>query len=249
MKAILLNSGLGSRMGDLTKNKPKCLIEIRTEETILSHQLKSLINCGIKQVIVTTGPSGDFEKQIKEYIQDKFPKLEVDYVLDSTGSATNYIYTLWLTRHLINDEIILMHGDVVYDEKALKNLLSSEHQNAAILNNLVEPPIKDFKGKIENGCISEISVNVFGENCFFLLPVYKLSEESFKIWLNEMEKFIKKNEVKVYAENAFNVISNQVNLKPVYYNGFAMEIDDATDLEIARNYFKKEGSNDETVIY
>ena len=42
MKALILNSGLGTRMGVLTSEHPKCMTEISTNETILSHQLKQI---------------------------------------------------------------------------------------------------------------------------------------------------------------------------------------------------------------
>ncbi len=40
MKAIILNSGLGHRMGVITKEHPKCMTEISHRETILSRQLR-----------------------------------------------------------------------------------------------------------------------------------------------------------------------------------------------------------------
>ena len=38
MKALILNSGLGSRMGALTSEHPKCMTELNPKETILSRQ-------------------------------------------------------------------------------------------------------------------------------------------------------------------------------------------------------------------
>ena len=55
MKALILNSGLGSRMGVLTSEHPKCMIEISARETILSHQLKLLVDAGIEEVVMTVG--------------------------------------------------------------------------------------------------------------------------------------------------------------------------------------------------
>ena len=36
MKAIILNSGMGSRLGDLTKNNPKSMVHLNENETIFS---------------------------------------------------------------------------------------------------------------------------------------------------------------------------------------------------------------------
>ena len=55
MKALILNSGMGSRMGVLTSEHPKCMTEISNKETILSRQLHALVEAGIEDVIITTG--------------------------------------------------------------------------------------------------------------------------------------------------------------------------------------------------
>ena len=55
MKALILNSGMGSRMGVLTAEQPKCMTEISGKETILSRQLRQLAEAGIDEVVMTTG--------------------------------------------------------------------------------------------------------------------------------------------------------------------------------------------------
>ena len=55
MKALILNSGLGSRMGVLTSEHPKCMTEISPRETILSRQLRQIAEAGIRDVVITTG--------------------------------------------------------------------------------------------------------------------------------------------------------------------------------------------------
>ena len=61
MKALIYNSGLGKRMGDLTKNSPKSMVKLKNGETIFHRQLRLLNNCGIKDIVVTTGP---FKEQV-----------------------------------------------------------------------------------------------------------------------------------------------------------------------------------------
>ncbi len=56
MKAVIFNSGLGSRMGELTKDKPKCMLELYNGETIFQRQIRILSECGIKDFVITTGP-------------------------------------------------------------------------------------------------------------------------------------------------------------------------------------------------
>ena len=53
MKAVILNSGLGTRMGELTKEHPKCMTEIAPGETIVSRQLRLLSEAGIQEIVMT----------------------------------------------------------------------------------------------------------------------------------------------------------------------------------------------------
>ena len=52
MKALILNSGLGRRMGVLTSEHPKCMTEISAKDTILSRQLRLIAEAGIDDVLV-----------------------------------------------------------------------------------------------------------------------------------------------------------------------------------------------------
>ncbi|MFX1588654.1 MAG: sugar phosphate nucleotidyltransferase, partial [Promethearchaeota archaeon] len=76
MKVIILNAGIGKRFGDLTKNKPKCLIKITKKETILDLQLKTLIECNFIDIVMLTGP---FEDMIKNHVNENYPILNVQY--------------------------------------------------------------------------------------------------------------------------------------------------------------------------
>ena len=91
MKAIILNSGLGKRMGPLSRHNPKCLIEISQDETILSRQIRILSQNGINSIIMTTGP---FENKIKKYVAQHFPSLNIEYVKNPKYATTNYLYSL-----------------------------------------------------------------------------------------------------------------------------------------------------------
>ena len=62
------------------------------------------------------------------------------------------------------------------------------------------------------------------------------------VWMNEIENYIKKEKVNLYGEDAFNTISDKINLLPMFSNDFCMEIDNQKDLFKARKYFRENGS-------
>ena len=232
MKALILNSGIGKRMGALTKYKPKCLVQLRDQETILYRQLKALLEQGIMEIIITTGP---YEEQIKDYVKKTFPQLSVLYVFNPLYLTTNYIYSMLLAGNLLDDDIILMHGDLVFQDDLLEKTIHSPHANTVLVNLNVPLPEKDFKGRVEEGRVKEISVNISGDNCFFLIPLYKVSRQLCEKWLEEMKEFKQQGNLKVYAEEALNNILNKYPLYPVHFHReLCSEIDDLEDLKAVR---------------
>ncbi|MCK4429507.1 MAG: phosphocholine cytidylyltransferase family protein [Candidatus Aenigmarchaeota archaeon] len=236
MKAIILNSGEGKRLKPITEKIPKCLVKVNGK-TILDYQLENLVNCGIKEIIITTGP---FENLIKKRIKQKYPDLNIKYVNNPKYSSTNYIYSLWLTKEMINNSIILLHGDLIFDAILLKKLIGSKYDNCVLINENIKPPEKDFKGVIENEKVKKIGISFFGDNAFFLAPLYKFSKLDFIKWLNEIDIFIKEGKTKCYAEDAFNNISEKIQLFPLFYDKeVCMEIDDYNDIKIAKRNLSK----------
>jgi phosphoenolpyruvate phosphomutase len=231
VKALILASGKGERLYPVTKEIPKPLAEIRNR-AILGIQLDNLIGCGIKDVIITTG---FFEAKIKEYIEERFPDINVSYVHNPRYNSTNYIYSMWLTKEFIDDDIILLHGDLLFEKKLLERIID-EKGNRVLVNKKIEVPEKDFKAVIVNDRVIKIGIEFIGKNAFACLPMYKFSKSDFLFWLNECEQYIGKREVNIYAENVFNNISDELLLYPLYFNNeLCMEIDTKEELEIARN--------------
>lgn len=234
MKAVLLNSGVGRRLASFTREAPKCLVSLGSK-VLLEHQLDNFLKVGITDFLITTG---FFEDKINNLIQQKYSNLSVTYVKSDRPEDTNYIYSLWLARKYLNDDFFLVHGDLVFDHSLLEKLFEINNVSCALVNRAVELPEKDFKARIVDGKIQEIGVNVFGQDAVFCAPLYKILKNDMQLWLKEIDQFIKNNQLTVYAENAFNNISDQLKLYPVYYTDeFCAEIDDEDDLIKVHNYF------------
>ena len=91
MKALILNSGLGSRMGVLTSEHPKCMTEISPRETILSRQLHQLCDAGIREAVITTGL---FSEVLESYVESLDLPIQVTFVHNPEFRTTNYIYSI-----------------------------------------------------------------------------------------------------------------------------------------------------------
>ena len=114
MKALILAAGLGSRMGKLTEYLPKCMTKISGRETIISRQLRQLVEAGVKEVIMTTGAH---EETLVEYCQSLDLPLHITFVNNPRYQETNYIYSIDCAKTYVqDDDILLMHGDLVCED-------------------------------------------------------------------------------------------------------------------------------------
>ena len=231
MKALVLNSGIGSRMGDLTKDTPKCMVKIKDNETILSRQLKMLKKNNVEDIVMTTGY---LEDKIIDYIKELSIYKNINYVYNNRYNEVNYIYSIYLAREYLNDDILLMHGDLVFDEKVLYMILNSDRSVMAV-SSTRDIPKKDFKAVIKNNKINKIGVEYF-ENAVAAEAMYYIKKEDFKIWIDKIIEFVNLNKVNVYAENAFNELNGAIDLYPLDVKDLlCSEIDNIEDLNKVKN--------------
>ena len=159
MKALILNSGLGSRMGVLTSEHPKCMTEISRRETILSRQLNMLMQRGITDVVMTTG---SFDSVLINYCQSLELPVNIRFVKNPVYDKTNYIYSIYCAREYLDDDIILMHGDLVFENEVFDMLLASE-SSAMTVSSTLELPEKDFKAVVRDGMVKKVGIEFFDE--------------------------------------------------------------------------------------
>ncbi|MCD8028213.1 MAG: phosphoenolpyruvate mutase [Erysipelotrichaceae bacterium] len=231
MKALILNSGLGTRMGVLTSEHPKCMTEISKTETILSRQLNMICEAGIKEVIITTGA---FDDILINYCKSLELSCNITFVKNPEYKDTNYIYSIYMARDYLDDDIILMHGDLVF-ENSVFDLLLPQNKSSVIVSSTLDLPSKDFKAVIENNIVKKIGIEYFN-NAMESQPLYYLTKEDWKIWLDEIVFYIENNKVNCYAENAFNDVSNEIEMQPLdIRNQLCCEIDNPNDLAVVTN--------------
>lgn len=226
MKAIIFNSGLGHRMGDETKTHHKSMTLLKNGETIFHRQLRLLIAEGVKDFIITTGP---FEEQLKAEAA-RFPEATFTFVRNEIYDKTNYIYSMYLARDYIDDDILFLHGDLVFNRKLVHDVIHSPERSTATVNFQKALPEKDFKGRVIDGKVVEVSIKIFDENCFAFQPFYKLEKAAASAWVGKVVEFIHKGEDKCYAENALNEIFPALNVRAFSYeNDYIDEIDNMDD--------------------
>ena len=232
MKALILNSGMGTRMGVLTSEHPKCMTEVSPTETILSRQLKQIADAGIEEVVMTTGL---FDNVLVKYCESlEFP-LHITYVKNPLYKDTNYIYSIYCAREYLQDtDILLMHGDLVFENSVFDDVVINP-QSVMTVSSTVELPEKDFKAVIQGGHITKVGVEFFNE-AQTAQPLYKLNKADWKIWLDKITEYCGSGDDvkrKCYAEKAFNEVSDHCIIYPYdVMDRLCNEIDNSEDLAV-----------------
>lgn len=231
MKALILNAGLGSRMGDITKDKPKCMTILYGDETIIKRQLKLLKKYNVKDVVMTTGYKEEIlVDYIKNDIKDITEDMNITFSYNEKYETTNYIYSIYLAKEYLNDDIILIHGDLVFDEEVLKKLLNA-NKTSIVMSTTKAVPEKDFKAVMIDGKIIKVGVDFF-QNAYYAEAMYFLKKDDFDIWIDKIIEFCENGNTKVYAENAFNELDGKINLYPLDIKDLLCgEIDNKEDLD------------------
>ncbi len=226
MKALIFNSGRGVRMGELTSHRPKCMVTLYNGETILERQIRILGKCGIREFVITTGP---YEEQLIA-VSKQYPEYHFEFVPNKEYENTNYIVSMYNAREYIKDDILLLHGDLVFDESLVCKILGDVRTSLCLYDEKKSLPGKDFKGRFRDGVLQEVSVSIFDDDCYAFQPFYKLSKKDMLLWLESIEAFVKAGETQVYAENALNEVLNQMSLPGLSCSkNFIEEIDNEED--------------------
>ena len=238
MKALILNSGLGTRMGVLTSEHPKCMTEISATETILSRQLKMSADAGITEVIMTTGA---FDSVLVNYCNSLDLPLHITFVKNPVYDKTNYIYSIYCAReYLKDDDVILMHGDLVFENTVFDDVLASE-TSCMTVSSTLDLPEKDFKAVIKDGKIQKVGIEFFND-AMAAQPLYKLLKDDWAKWLDAIISYCESDDEtkrKCYAENALNKIADKYIAPLDFTDRLCAEIDNPEDLAVVSARLKE----------
>lgn len=235
MKALILNSGLGSRMGVLASEHPKCMTEIGRHETILSRQLRQIADAGIEEVVMTTGY---YDSVLVNYCQNLDLPLQFTFVKNPIYDQTNYIYSIYCAREYLNDDMILMHGDLVFEHEVFGRLLASP-VSCMTVSSALPLPEKDFKAVVKDGMVMKVGVEFFSK-AMEAQALYKLLQKDWRVWLDKVIEFCESGRTKVYAEDALNELNGAANIAALdVENLLCAEIDNPEDLAVVSAKLKE----------
>ena len=205
MKAVILAGGLGSRISEETKLKPKPMVEIGGKP-IIWHIMKIYSFYGINDFIICCGYKGE---KIKKYFAENNENWNISCV--DTGLETMTGGRLKRVQNLVDDTFCLTYGDTVNNvniEELIK--FHKKESRLATVTSCIPPQKYGVLEIKENKVISfkekppmeEVWVN----GGFFVLEpqVFDYLQNDSTIWEKEpMEGLVKNNQLSAYKHRGF----------------------------------------------
>ena len=240
MKAIILAAGQNSRIASMADGLPKTLIKIGRNE-ILKIILNNLVNIKkIKEVIIVVG----YKKQlIKKRIGYSYKNLKIQYISNDNYKSTNSMYSLWLTKKVIKNELLIINGDTIFSNNFLKDFIKLNTNSLIYIDGnkkgLSKESLKVFVS--DRLYAKRVGKNVKKSDKTYGSPaIYIFKGLDLKKFFDIIEtKFILKKKHNYLVSKAVDSFAKKYQLNTFFSkrNNFWIEIDNFYDYKLAKKMF------------
>jgi len=125
-RAVIVAAGRGSRMGGVTSDRPKCLIEFGGRP-LLDYQVGSLRTAGVEDICLVTG-----------YKSDMLEGFGLPCFRNDRWSETNMVHSLMCARDFfLSDDAestLVCYSDIVYEPRVVKAALAAPEGASTIVD-------------------------------------------------------------------------------------------------------------------
>ena len=237
MIAVILVAGMGTRLMPLTKDIPKPLLEIENT-SLLERMMINCISSGVEEFVIVSGYKKERVIAKIDYLQSKY-HVKISTVENKRYSQTNTSCSVSLATRQLDDDVIIINGDNVVDERIISGLLKID-ETALVVDNYKRLNEESFKLRIENNVIMEIGKGIdidtaSGE----FIGISKVSKDDLPLFNSILEDLIAEN-VQNYYDLTYKDLSKKTNIGYFYTNGLKWtEIDDKNDWKYAHMLIKE----------
>jgi len=242
-QAIILAAGMGKRLGKYTQNGTKCMVQVNGI-SLVEHALSALRDAGVLRVVLVIGYRG---QQLRAFLENKFPDLELAYVENPIYDKTNNIYSLYLARdYLAAEDTLLLESDLIFESAIIRELVDHPEPNLAVVSPF-EPWMDGTVTMLdeEDNIVSVVDKKHFDwekvADYYKTVNIYKFSADfSGRYYLPFLEAYLKSFGDNEYYEQVLKVLAF---LEDSGLKGFKVpgrrwyEIDDPQDLSVAQTLF------------
>jgi L-glutamine-phosphate cytidylyltransferase len=241
--AVLLAAGLGSRLAPLTDSVPKCLLAV-SGVPIVAQLVRCLDRYGFDRLVVVTGYKAE---AIRDYLGDRFGGIAIEYVVSPLFETTNNIYSLWLTRGVVDEPFLLVESDLVFDEELLEPML---HPGRIAVSRQLPwmsgtTVTLDADGRVD--AFYTAPPGVYGQHCtdinhFMAVNIHSLARDTWREVCTRLDQHVAAGQTGFFYEYVFEEMAADGRLSPtavIFPANRWYEIDTPADLRAAELLFPR----------
>ena len=237
MEIIILAAGQSKRLKKHTQDQPKCLIEI-VGKTILERQLNVINNTDASKCIIVAGFKSD---KIVEFINDNHHKynFKIEVVYNALFESTDNAYSLAIGLDKSIGPVIILDGDIVFENNLFKNLYYNKYDNVLLCDNSRAPEVEDCKILESGGYATRMGKRVSGQSIY--TSMIKLGGRVLSDFIEEINRDRQTKEW--YSEPLDRILKENNKSVNIIYTGkyYRTEIDTEDDLIQAEKEIIKRG--------
>ena len=234
MTGVILAAGMAKRLRPLTDNCPKCLLRVGGR-TLLQRTVDAMLAAGIDELVVVTGYH---EEMVRAFLTTHYPQLPIHFLHNADYQHNNNIYSLWMTKPLVDGKpFLLLDSDIFFDPAILPLILAQE-ESALALN---RHPLGEEEMKVVvdgEGRITEISKpcrisDALGES----VGIEKMNADYSTALFRELDQMIiVEGLIDIFYERAFERLIPQGHTFKVVDTTslFSIELDTVEDFDNAQ---------------
>ena len=244
MQAIILAAGMGKRLGELTKNNTKCMVEVNGIR-LIDRMITQLSKFNLNRLVIVVGYEG---KKLIDYIGHRYDDiLKIEYINNPIYDRTNNIYSLALAKEeLCKDDTILLESDFIFEDRMLELLINHRDPDLALVAKYETwmdgtMVCVDNDRNITNFVPKEAFCYENADVYYKTVNIYKFSSEFSKYqYVPFLEAYCRVMGNNEYYEQVLRILlhlhSSTLKALPIT-NEKWYEIDDVQDLDIASTIF------------
>jgi len=239
-RAIILAAGNGSRMGRLTADRPKSMLEI-DGRSIIERALDALAASGVGDVTVVAGYQSERLRQHLGARADSansavaFPHVRV--IENTRYRETNSLFSLSLARDVLARGAVVLNSDVLLSPELVARLVEARVDDAALVDTTSTLADEEMKVRIWNGFAMDFSKQLppweaHAENVGLL----KFGARGGRRLVAHIDALLADGHENTWAPKAFAALAREWPLRAIETGGLPWtEIDFPEDLERARD--------------
>jgi len=226
-------AGIGKRLHALNINKPKCLISIGST-TLIRRSVNLLVSKGISDITVIVGFKGHL---IRNELNN-----DVAYFENPDFISTNSIKSLWYAKDLLEDDVLLLNGDLYYEHGILDYAINQTNP-VVMLADSTRIDNADYRFSFSGDQINQFGKHLTNhETDGEYVGIVRIDQSFIKTFKDALEEMIISGKSNIWWEDVlYSFIEKRI---PIHYfdvaGTFWSEVDTLQDYNYLKNWIKNQ---------